>query len=94
MITVHNVVSARRDFDDKLPGFAWPGGYPLVYFTGHGEALCRDCATKELDELCDADARLPFGDDSNLKYMDVNYEDTYICEECNTVMHGAYVEET
>lgn len=87
-----NVVNLTRDSDDKLPAYAWPGGYPIVYYTRVGEPMCPECATKELDELSDGD-NIARWDHDTLAYYEVNYEDTHYCVECDTVMHGAYVEE-
>lgn len=37
-------MNLHRDSDGKLAKFAWPGGYPVVYyFADHGEC-CPDCA--------------------------------------------------
>ena len=32
--------------DGMLPEFAWPGGYPLVYYTRDGLMICARCANK------------------------------------------------
>lgn len=37
----------RRDDEGKLPAFAFPGGYPIVYFTRDGLMVCPDCANIE-----------------------------------------------
>lgn len=50
-----SITKVARDDEDQLPAFAWPGGYPLTYFTTDGEVLCASCATVELDELCEGD---------------------------------------
>jgi len=88
----NHIMNARRDVNDQLPAYAWPGGYPIVYYTGHGDALCYKCATEELDELSNGDERAPFGDDSNLKWYDINYEQHEHCASCNLHMPGAYTE--
>lgn len=28
----------------KLPAYAWPGGYPIYYYTDDGSMFCPDCA--------------------------------------------------
>jgi len=35
----------QRDPDGKLPAYAWPGGYPIVYFDRENNEFCADCAT-------------------------------------------------
>lgn len=32
--------------DDKLPAYAWPGGYPIIYWCHDSDILCADCATE------------------------------------------------
>lgn len=42
---------------DELPAFAWPGGFPLVYQTKHGEIVCPKCVQtyqRDEDPLADA----------------------------------------
>lgn len=36
-----------RDFDGKLPAYAWPGGYQMFYLMSDGEVMCPDCANGE-----------------------------------------------
>lgn len=31
----------------KLPAYAWPGGYPILYATDEGCVLCHKCATSD-----------------------------------------------
>ncbi len=37
-------VAELRDENGKLPAYAWPGAYPLVYITKSGTTLCPSCA--------------------------------------------------
>ena len=30
--------------DGRLPAYAWPGGYPILYVTAGGAVVCPDCA--------------------------------------------------
>ena len=30
----------------KLPAYAWPGGYPIIYLDRENSILCAECATK------------------------------------------------
>lgn len=34
----------QRNDDGTLPAYAWPGGYPLVYYTRDGLTVCPKCA--------------------------------------------------
>ena len=43
------VASILEANNGKLPAFAWPGGYPLVYTDGEGLPLCAQCAQKSLE---------------------------------------------
>ncbi len=36
-----------REPDGKLPAYAWPGGYAIVYYTQDGGSLCAGCANGE-----------------------------------------------
>jgi len=49
------VTQMHRDSTDSLPSWAWPGGYPLAYFTQEGSVLCPECATSELDQALSGD---------------------------------------
>ena len=33
-----------RDASGTLPAFAWPGGYPVRYYTGNAYCICPKCA--------------------------------------------------
>lgn len=37
----------------KLPAYAFPGGYPLVYYCRTSEEICADCAQYMLDTNSD-----------------------------------------
>jgi hypothetical protein len=37
----------------KLPSYAWPGGYPIVYVDSDNSTLCADCATKSINDQDD-----------------------------------------
>ena len=39
--------------DGKLPPFAWPGGYDVLYLCDDGEFVCAGCAQEALDEELD-----------------------------------------
>lgn len=33
--------------NEKLPAYAWPGGYPIIYLTADGDVLCAACASAD-----------------------------------------------
>lgn len=37
----------ERDSDGKLPAYAWPGGYTIVYYSDDGSVFCADCASQD-----------------------------------------------
>lgn len=45
-----NISKLTRTSDNKLPAYAWPGGYPIIYIDRDCSVLCADCATKALDD--------------------------------------------
>ena len=62
--------------EGKLPAYAWPGGYPIVYLDQENLPLCADCATVEVSGL---GGRL------------IHYEGPpERCEECNAEIESAY----
>lgn len=72
-----------RDKDGKLPSFAWPGGYPIVYWTGGGDYLCAECATASSDENEPGKYGVQAGD--------VHWEGAPIaCDRCPAVIESAY----
>ena len=40
-------VEKMRDDSGKLPAYAWPGGYPIIYIAGDGGIFCPACANGE-----------------------------------------------
>jgi hypothetical protein len=77
-----DIESFERNTDGKLPAFAWPGGYTLVYMTHDGCDLCADCATKELDD--------PDGVDPVIS-GDIYWEGPDMtCDECSRVIESSY----
>ena len=68
-----------RDSDGKLPAFAWPGGYPIIYFTRDGLTICPDCANSVSD-----DSQAPVSGD-------VYWEGPTIeCDDCGNDIESAY----
>ena len=82
------VTQMTRDSDDRLPAWAWPGGYPLAYFTQDVSILCPACATADIDAACSGDdAR---GDDLPM-WVDILWEGpAENCDSCNAEMITAY----
>mgnify|MGYP003575380610 CR=1 FL=1 len=79
-----------RDGQGKLPAFAWPGGYPLIYVTNDGGVLCPACANGENG------AKPTYEDDSphsgwQVDAADVHYEGApEICNHCGAEIESAY----
>lgn len=78
------VTEEMRDSNGQLPTFAWPGGYPLVYYAKDDGNLCAKCAN----------AFKPGRDnDEQLEpvQVDVYYEGPPVrCENCNAEIASAY----
>ena len=68
-----------RESNGTLASFAWPGGYPIVYFTRDGLTVCPDCANRETDPT-----QAPTG-------ADIFYEGpAQVCEDCGREIASAY----
>jgi len=79
-----------RDKDGKLPAYAWPGGYPIIYYTEDGGELCPDCANGKNNSEAD-----PTHYDPQWKLIagDVYWEGPPIqCAHCNKDIESAYGE--
>lgn len=71
----------------EWPAFAWPGGYPVAYYTQDNGCLCPKCATENLE--------LTLGEDPQWKIVaaEINYEDPDLfCDHCNKRIPSAYAE--
>lgn len=86
-------VDQLRDEKGRLPAFAWPGGYPIIYVTSDGEVMCADCASGENG----SQARTVNGPDDNprdgwfVNAYDVYYEGPpEHCVHCGTEIESAY----
>lgn len=75
----------------KLPAFAWPGGYPLIYITRGGDVLCAECATTDYFEWLYA---IPSGEQWQYDppiAVDVHWEGpAYYCASCGKQIESAY----
>lgn len=70
------MLDAIRLSNGELPAYAWPGGYPMLYVTRDGLAVCPTCANR---------------DSSDLLGYDVNWEDADAqCDDCNAAIPSAY----
>jgi hypothetical protein len=68
----------ERDTDGKLPAYAWPGGYTLVYYAEDGSTYCADCASQ-------TDAEPP------IVACDTYDEGPALyCDGCNAVLESSY----
>jgi hypothetical protein len=83
------------DEDGRLPlaAFAFPGGYPIIYYCDDGATLCPSCANEEdSDRYASDDDDDGFLDSPVVSFF-LNYEDVVFCDACGAAMYGAYVEE-
>ena len=78
----------HRDDDGKLPAYAWPGGYQILYYMADGECLCPACANGENGSLASETA-----DERNWRIVgqDIFYEGAAeVCTHCNAIIESAY----
>lgn len=89
MTGISDAVKPYMRDDEKLPAYAWPGGYPIHYVTKDNGVLCPDCANNERP------ADLDENDDQwFIVAADVNYEDSELyCDHCNRRIEPAYADE-
>jgi len=73
----------NRDSDGKLPAFAWPGGYPILYLDGSDEVLCAACATRLADDPEEFEKYKPYA------FMIHEEGPTVYCENCNAPIESA-----
>ncbi len=77
---------------DKLPEFAWPGGYPLYYRDDEGDVLCAECANELMMEALQSQNKDEFVKPQLTP--DVNYEDQDLfCDVCSKYIPPAYPED-
>lgn len=73
-----------RDSDGKLPAYAWPGGYPLLYLAKDNGVLCPKCANAYTPDRDNEDQLKP------VAYY-IHYEGPgEQCEHCNALVESAY----
>jgi hypothetical protein len=77
-------LSEIRQADGKLPAYAWPGGYPIVYLAKDNGILCPTCANAYTPDRDNQDQLEP------VAYF-VHYEGpAEQCENCNATIESAY----
>ena len=86
---IDRIQRLREDNGGRLPLFAWPGGYHMIYwFEEDGETypLCGECAEEQLAGA--------FGDVGTVVGIESGdqYEEDTPCENCGTQL-AAYYEE-
>lgn len=90
MTTYNRTNRLHRDSSGQLPTYAWPGGYPIFYYTADEAVLCADCANGQNG----SDASESSDDPQwQLTACDVNWEDDSLtCDHCNSAIESAYGE--
>lgn len=82
-----NVLPERLN-NGKLPAYAWPGGYPIIYLDHENSTLCADCATRSADDMEEIPHFKPCA-------WDIYYEGpSEFCAQCNTEIESAYGDPT
>ena len=83
------ILPEYREGDDKVPAYAWPGGYAVAYLMDDGEFLCARCVNDESNPVHDngdKDGWLVVG------YMTADYHDAedgdWVCAHCDAVISG------
>lgn len=91
-LTPRHQIAAKVGASDPadLPAFAWPGGYPLAYYTADGAMLCHACAngkngSESANPLCQDESQWRLADG------DVYWEGPSVpCEHCGATIESAY----
>ena len=76
-----NDIDTIRDKDGKLPSYAWPGGYQILYLDRDNETLCPDCAND--GDTCS------FGGEPMAYFINWEGPSEY-CYECNAHFESEY----
>jgi hypothetical protein len=73
-----------RDENGKLPAYAWPGGYQIIYLDRGNSVLCPACANKSDTDPDELPQFKPVAGD-------IYYEGPTIqCDQCNADIESAY----
>ena len=87
MITLARIKQALRD------KYAWPGGYPLFFVTGQGEALSLQGAREIWREIIQAHKEHRHCD-ASIEAIEINWDDPWLyCCVTNQRIESAYAEE-
>lgn len=90
-------MTIQRDGGGKLPAYAWPGGYPIIYVMGDGEVLCPACANGEngSEAYEPKDANPNHDRQWTIAEQVIHYEgEPETCAHCNATIPSAYGAET
>lgn len=72
------IAQLKENNDGKLPTYAWPGGYQIIYYSKDGTVFCPDCANQEDVE-------------PEITEWDIFYEGPpEVCEGCGFSIFSAY----
>lgn len=68
------------------PAYAWPGGYPILYYTKDGGTLCPQCANDNKERINDPDDAQYYvtGFDTYDEGPDIQ------CDDCGTMVASSY----
>ena len=70
-----------RDDSGKLPAYAWPGGYQIIYLTHSSDVICPDCANGDYGSEFD----------DPIVVHDIYWEGPTIqCDNCQADIESAY----
>lgn len=78
--------------DGRVESHAWPGGYPMFYVMGDGEALCPQCVQSNAAQIQSAGE---YSDSSwDVVGASINWEDSELtCDHCGLRIESAYAED-
>lgn len=87
-------MTLHRDDNGKLPAYAWPGGYPIIYICDDGGVLCPACANGENgSEAYTGEYQPELGRDWHIAGSQVHWEGpAEHCAHCNAIIESAYGE--
>lgn len=81
-------MNIARTSDGKLPAYAWPGGYPIIYILADCECLCATCANGGNGSDASEGNNDPQWD---IIGAQVNWEGTALtCGHCMAILESAY----
>lgn len=82
-----------RGEDEKLPAYAWPGGYAIAYLTDDGEYLCAACVNDESNPVHEDE---PDDGWRVIGYNTADWHDIgdpdWTCAHCSADIHAAVTE--